>query len=112
MICRKCGELLSDGARVCPVCGARQRTAGGTKLNPGHTDAEDCAHEEAHRPRKRRGIDLRWFAPLILPLLVILTSVVSAPLGLDSNKVLTGAVEVLFLVSFIGFIIISRRNKK
>ena len=74
MICKKCGELLEDGARVCPLCGARQRSAGGSKLNPTHVDYHDCAHEE--RPRKKRPAahreDLSGLLILIGVLLLIL----------------------------------------
>ena len=46
MICRKCGELLKDSARVCPICGARLTGSTGTTLNPVHRDSDDCAHAD------------------------------------------------------------------
>ena len=46
MICRKCGELLDDNAKVCSACGTTQKVSGnGTSLNPTHTASDDCAHE-------------------------------------------------------------------
>lgn len=77
MICRKCGELLGDNTWVCPVCGARQRTGGGTRLNPGHTDADDCAHDE--RPRKKRPAAHRENLSGLLILIGVLLLILSGP---------------------------------
>lgn len=106
MICRKCGELLSDSARVCPVCGAHQRTAGGTKLNPGHTDAEDCAHEE--RPRKKRsGTQLQDLAGLLI-LIGAVALIGSVPVLLTDISVHPGSprIPVLFGVAFAALILV------
>lgn len=52
MICKKCGELLDDNARVCPVCGARQRGSSGSVLNPTHSESADCAHDGSRRKKR------------------------------------------------------------
>lgn len=46
MICRECGEVLNENARVCSVCGAVQtpRSESAT-LNPSHSYSDDCAHD-------------------------------------------------------------------
>ena len=48
MICRKCGEIIDDSAKFCPVCGAPQKEAAeaeayASTLNPVHSHAEDCS---------------------------------------------------------------------
>ena len=47
MICKKCGELIDDSAKFCPVCGASQRdaresAAEASVLNPVHTHQASC----------------------------------------------------------------------
>lgn len=111
MICRKCGEVLDENARVCPVCGAGQMFDSATKLNPTHTYAEDCAHEEEHQPRKRRTrAPFRLLPVLILPLLFFLIPVLTTYLGVDGNNVITIVVAVLFIISFISSIANARRK--
>ena len=110
MICRKCGELLRDSARVCHICGASQ-TGAGTTVNPTHRESADCAHEEEHRPRKRRaGSPLRFLPVLILPLLFFLIPVLTTYLGVDGNNVITIVVAILFGVSVISSIVNTLRK--
>jgi len=49
MTCRKCGELLENHMKFCPVCGAKQTgdefPEDDAVLNPVHSHEEDCAHE-------------------------------------------------------------------
>ena len=48
MNCKKCGELLKDHMKFCPVCGEKQDTEAFTDetvLNPVHSHEEDCIHE-------------------------------------------------------------------
>lgn len=49
MTCRKCGELLEDHIKFCPVCGAKQAQDESynepSVLNPVHSHEDDCAHE-------------------------------------------------------------------
>ena len=51
MTCKKCGELLEEHMKFCPVCGAKQAEDDpreeATILNPVHTHADDCTHEGA-----------------------------------------------------------------
>jgi len=49
MTCRKCGELLEDYVKFCPVCGTKQAEdeprEEASVLNPVHSPEADCAHE-------------------------------------------------------------------
>ena len=49
MVCKKCGELLDERVKFCPVCGARQeeeeQNEEMTLLNPVHSHEDNCAHE-------------------------------------------------------------------
>ena len=49
MNCKKCGELLDEHVKFCPVCGAQQvedvHSEEITVLNPTHSHEDDCAHE-------------------------------------------------------------------
>ena len=47
MTCKKCGELLEDHMKFCPVCGEKQDAERDETfvLNPVHTHEEDCSHE-------------------------------------------------------------------
>lgn len=49
MNCRKCGELLDERTKFCPVCGAKQTQPEASTetavLNPTHSHEDDCAHE-------------------------------------------------------------------
>ena len=113
MICRKCGELLDENAKICPVCGAGQIFDSTTKLNPTHTYAEDCAHEEEHQPRKRRTrVRFRFSPVLFLPLLFFASHFVSPRLGLDGNKVITIVIEVVFGLTAVFYIINARNARR
>lgn len=113
MICRTCGEILEDNARTCPICGTRQTAGAGTTINPTHSGSDDCAHQEEHKkPRKRRGMNLTWLVPLILPLFFFASQFLSPQLGSDSNKVITAGVVVLLLAFFVRSIITTLRRKK
>ena len=56
MICRKCGELIDDNAKFCPVCGAAQtepQSQNRAVVNPTHTHSENCTadgHAAASAP--------------------------------------------------------------
>ena len=111
MVCRKCGELLDENARVCPVCGTRQMFDSTTKLNPTHTYAEDCAHEEEHQPRKRRTKILsQLLVGLILSLSYFLVIGLFIYLDLDLNDIIALVIVALFIISFISSIVNARRK--
>lgn len=89
MICRRCGELLRDSARVCHICGASQ-TGAGTTVNPAHRESDDCAHDrsEARRPTyksakpsksksstKKGKSGLGWVIPVVVVIVAILEEV-------------------------------------
>ena len=51
MICKYCGEVLSDSAKTCRHCGAsQQRTAPRSVLNPRHTHRADCTDGHSGSP--------------------------------------------------------------
>ena len=107
MVCRKCGELLDEKAKVCPACGANQRAESGTKLNPIHTDDDDCAHEEARKPRKRQTKGFR-FPMILLPILFFLGNTLLLSLGEAGQKLIT-----IYLVVFVIFsIVVSTLNRR
>jgi len=102
VICRKCGELLSDNARVCHICGARQKDASGSTLNPAHRESADCAHEEVPR-KKRSGTRLQDLAGLLI-LIGAVALVVGLPVLI--SKAFREGVNPLFLVFVIIVIIV------
>ena len=107
MICRKCGELLEENAKFCTACGARVKDAGETVLNPTHTYSEDCAHEEAHKPRKRQTKGFR-FPLILLPILFFLGNTLLLSLGEAGQKLIT-----IYLVVFVIFsIVVSTLNRR
>lgn len=110
MICRKCGELLGDRTKVCPVCGAEQ-TSSGAKLNPRHIDSADCAHEgratrqvspKAKPFKSKRNAKKRRFG-WILPVLIVLIELLSES-GSDYAWVVGLVVCIAILAAFIALV--------
>ena len=112
MICRKCGELLKDSARVCPICGARLTGSTGTTLNPVHRDSDDCAH--AGEPVKRTSArkskpfkstrrakkgKLGWILPLAVAVFPIL-----AEMSGDFAWVLGLVVAIAIVAALVAFV--------
>lgn len=110
MICRKCGELLSDSARVCRICGASQ-TGVGTTVNPSHRESDDCAHDEEHQPRKRRAKRRFRISPMLLvPIFFLGMPVLISRLGQSGHNVITIIVVVGLVLSFISSAMDARRK--
>ena len=111
MICRKCGELLDEKAKVCPICGAGQMFDSTTKLNPTHSYAEDCAHDEEHQPRKRRAKRRFRISPMLLvPIFFLGMPVLISRLGQSGHNVITIIVVVGLILSFIYSVMDAHRK--
>ena len=109
MICRKCGEILDDNAKVCAACGARVKDAGETVLNPTHIGDADCAHEEAHKPRKRSTKGFR-FPLILLPFLFFLGNTLLLSIPGELGQKLVSIFVVVFMVFALVVSVLSRRK--
>ena len=112
MICRKCGEILDDHVKFCTACGAAQvSNIAASKLNPTHIGDADCAHEETHKPRKRRPRSFQ--IPMgIIPLLFLIVwgLLPYAPEPVEQS--LSGSLRTVFVIVSIALPITIRLLRK
>jgi len=102
MICRKCGELLKDTARVCPVCGATQSADGGTTVNPTHRESADCAHEGHTKRAPRKRAKKSRIAVLIPLLLAFATGILEE---VETSEWAIGLVVVIFVLAALAALV-------